>query len=89
MWMNILTAVCCVAIILIAYKYWLPLKRLRNFINAWDECKDAQDIERQYAGMKEIDNGYQETMFVLDDSQKKTTNTLISASLLFLREEEG
>ena len=74
MWMNILTAVCCVAIILIAYKYWLPLKRLRNFINAWDECKDAQDIERQYAGMKEIDNGYQETMFVLDDSQKKTTS---------------
>lgn len=74
MWMNILTAVCCVAIILIAYKYWLPLKRLRNFINAWDECKDAQDIERQYAGMKEIDDGYQETMFVLDDSQKKTTS---------------
>lgn len=72
--MNILTVVCCAAIVLIAYKYWLPLRKLKNFINAWDDCKDAQEIESQYNGMKEINDGYQETMFTLDDSQKKTTS---------------
>ncbi len=72
--MNIFTVLCCVAIVWRSYKYWLPLKKLEKFIKAWDECKEAQDIESQYVGMKEINDGYQETMFTLGDSQKKTTS---------------
>lgn len=74
MWMNILTVVCCAVIVLIAFKYYLPLMKLEKFINAWDKCNEAQDIESQYVGMKEINDDYQETMFTLGDRQKKTTS---------------
>ena len=72
--MNILTVVCCAVIVLIAFKYYLPLMKLEKFINAWDKCNEAQDIESQYVGMKEINDDYQETMFTLGDRQKKTTS---------------
>ena len=72
--MNILTAVCSLAILGIAYIYYLPLRKLEKFINAWDKCNEAKDIESQYTGMKGIDDGYQETMFTLDDGQKTTSH---------------
>ena len=70
--MNIATVVFCVAIVLIAYYYYRPLRRLSSFVGKWNGCNKVTDIESSYTGMKEIDDDYFGTLVDMED--KKTTS---------------
>ena len=73
MWMNILTAVCCLAIVYIAYKYYLPLRRLASFVKIWANSQSVNDVESSFEGMKQLNDGYNETATLEIEGANKTT----------------
>lgn len=73
MWMNILTAVCCLAIVYIAYKYYIPLRRLASFVKIWANSQSVNDVESSFEGMKQLNDGYKETASLEIEGANKTT----------------
>lgn len=73
MWMNILTAVCCLAIVYIAYKYYIPLRRLASFVKIWANSLSVNDVESSFEGMKQLNDGYNETASLEIEGANKTT----------------
>lgn len=75
MWMNILTAVSCFAIVYIAYKYYMPLRRLTSFVKSWANSQNINDIEASFDGMKQINADYKDTVILeISDTIKTTTH---------------
>lgn len=75
MMMNILTAVLCLIILWISYRYWKPLRKLKRFVGRWEGSDGVESIGSTYNGMSSIYEDYLKTVNItsIDKSKPLTT----------------